>query len=272
MLMYYNALRNGMEIRMDSNGNPTLQKLDSELETIWELRSKPLGSPGISLGWKDKLKDELTQVDSLRQGSYVFQAHAKFNASSLFANTSQRQVQVSVNVEGANGRTLFNDFKVTLDYNEPSLSIPFKVTHEIAPAKVSFKFVSKSLLKKISVNATLQVEALSDIMQAYLDALHISERIKHPGEKVVTLEKDADGVGLNFANQDSKVVIVSVTPGGVAGRTNKIKPGDQIVGVQGERVEDFTLKQIGTMLRNSKCCGRVNVSCCIFTSTYLDML
>lgn len=234
--MYYHLIDKGFEVVVEG-GKPILRP--AQAKRIW---TKDMNLSRSS-------KDGHYVQSGLEPGTYTFQAEAP-DVHSLLGS---RKCTGTLQVTSGDGRNKIVQANFNLGKDSQMWSQKFSVEVEQQNATMVVDFINASSFgKSMNAHASLDFLPLSKSKKDMIEARRKSTAVARNGEYVVELTKGTTGVGmtLSWDNRIKSVLIRTIEENGAAQRTHKLKVGDRIKGIQGQRVDTLSFKDVIKMLRN----------------------
>ncbi|GBG27730.1 FERM and PDZ domain-containing protein 2 [Hondaea fermentalgiana] len=234
--MYYHLIQSGFEVVVEG-GKPMLKQ--AQPQRIW--------NDEASL--RSTSKDAHFVRSSLDAGTYTFTAEVPDLHSSI---TGARRAQVKLDVTSGDGREKLATKTFSIDKSNPKVQERFLISVDQSDATMVVNFSSNSVLKAVRVVGYLDYLPVSKSIREMHEARRQSMAVAKSSEYVVELTKGTTGVGmtLSWDHRIKSVLIRSIEENGAAQRTHKLDVGDRIKGIQGQRVDNLSFKQVIKLLRD----------------------
>lgn len=232
--MYHQLIEKGFEVVLH-DGKPSLRP--AQATRIW----------ANNLVLKGVKKDSHYNLDKLKPGLYTFVASIS-EARSRISGIQKCHVQLEA--FNNQGKTLVLSESQKIRMGNAPLEIKFAMETE---GDVRIRFYNHSLFNTVRVSSSLDFRKFPRMRQDLSDAKKKSSSIAEYGEFSVELTKDCYGLGLHlyWHPELNAVFIYDMDCNSTAQRSCKIEHGDRLKAVQGQRVENMTLRQVIKALRNA---------------------
>jgi len=237
--MYYHMLERGFIVQ-EQRGKPVL--IPREPIHFWTQESSLRSS-----------KDAHYVKTGLLAGDYILTLETPDLHSSI---TGARISKVRYEVTASDGREKLKIAEFSLDKTASQRIERFSISDDEgggnAGATFTIDISSNSIFKSVRTICRLDFLPLPEIKKELAQARRQSKALVRPNEYTVELNKGTKGVGmtLGWDKGIGLCIIKTIDVAGPAERTQKIKIGDRILGIQGKRIEKLSFKDVIKELRN----------------------
>ena len=241
--MYYHMLERGFVVQ-EQNGKPIL--VPTEPINIWTHESSfcsTKDSPYVK-SW----------LAGLQAGDYILTVDAPDLLSSIM---SKQISKVRYEVTASDGKQKLKVAEFCLSKTSPQIFQRFSISDDEgggnAGATFAIDISNNSTSKAVRTICRLDFVPLLEIKKELAQARRQSKAVVRPNEYIVELKKGTEGYGITL-RWDKGIclsVVKTIDVAGPAERTQKIKVGDGIAGIQGKRVDMLSSKEVIKEMRNA---------------------